>query len=42
MIDLMLRYHSSAPSTCIDDISASAVCHLQKFNLVNLCIGRPT
>ena len=28
MITLMLCYHSTAPSTCKDDISASAICHL--------------
>ena len=28
MIALMLCYHSAAPSTCKDDISASAICHL--------------
>ena len=27
-----------APSTCKDDISASAICHLERFSLVNMCI----
>ena len=39
---LMLCYNSTAPSTCRNDISASAICHLQRFSLVNWCIGRPT
>ena len=39
MVALMLCYHSIAPSTCKDDIRASAVCHLQRFSLVNWCVG---
>ena len=42
MTALMLCYHSIASSNCKDDISASAFCHFQMFNLVNLCIDRPT
>ena len=42
MIVLMLCYHSIVPSTCKDDISASATWYLLWFNLVNWCIGRPT
>ena len=41
-VALMLCYHSIAPSTCKGDISASAICHLQRFSLLNWCIGRPT
>ena len=40
MVALMLCYNSMAPSTCKDDISASASCHLR--GLVNWCIGMPT
>ena len=42
MIALMLCCHSIAPSTCKDDVSASAICHVYRFSLVNWCIGRPT
>ena len=42
MIALMLCYHSIALSSCKDDISASAICHLLRFGLVKWCIGRPT
>ena len=42
MVALILCYNSMVPSTCKDDISASAICHLQRFNLVNSCIVRPT
>ena len=34
----MLCYNSIAPSTCKDDISASAIC---SRGVVNWCIGRP-
>ena len=37
----MVCFNSIAPSTCKDDISASAICHLWRFRLVNWCIGRP-
>ena len=40
MIALMLFF--IAPSICKDDISASAICHLKRFSLVNWCISRPT
>ena len=42
MITLMLCYHSIAPSICKDDSSASAICYLYRFNLVNWCKGMPT
>ena len=41
MVALMLCYDSIALSTCKDDISASAICHLSMFNILNWCIGRP-
>ena len=34
MVALMLRYNYMAPSTCKADISASAICHLQRFSLL--------
>ena len=39
MVALMLCYNSIAPRTCKDDISASAICHLYRFSLVNWCVG---
>ena len=42
MIALMLCFYSIAPSTYKYYISASAICRLYMFNLVNWCIGRPT
>ena len=40
MIALMLCYQSIAPSTCKEDISASAICHLWMFILIDWYIGR--
>ena len=32
MVALKLCYNSMAQSTCTDDLSASAICHLQRFS----------
>ena len=37
----LLCYHSIAPCTSKGDISASAICHLWRFILIDWCIGRP-
>ena len=40
MVALILSYNSIARSTCKDDISASAICHLYKVPLMACYIGR--
>ena len=42
MVDLKLFYNSIIPSTYKDDVSASIICRLERFKLVNWCISRPT
>ena len=42
LVALILCYNSISPSTFKDDISASAICHLWRFSLVNWFTGRPT
>ena len=41
MAALRLCYHSIAPCTCEDDISASVICHLYRFCFQVQYIGRP-